>query len=143
LHVPTVYFDAPWPNSRSRVDLLVIDRAGAGDVHAVEIVKDLEEGRRHLATLMKLPAQFRWISYIVDPSDLNQDLAEYGRVHRTPLFAPKGMGRVGVILVRVDEDRHGEHLSAEIAARAERFPGSYYEDADRFAKTHKPDILFR
>lgn len=145
LNLPTVYFDAPWPNSRSRVDLLAIDRAGAGDVHVVEIVRSFDEARRHLPSLMKVPAQFRWVSYFIEGrnSDLRELTKECGRARRTPLLSSKGMGRVGVIVVSDDEDRHGEYLSGEIAARAERFPGSYYEEVDRFAKVHKPDILFR
>lgn len=145
LQVPTVYFDAPWPAPRSRVDLLVIDRAGTGDVHVVEIVKDLDAARRALPHVMKVPAQFRWISYVVE--DLNSDLrgasAEYARVRKAPLFSSKGMGRVGVILVAADEDVHGERLVGEVAIRAERFPGSYYDEVDEFVKKHKPDILFR
>ncbi|HEY2585606.1 MAG TPA: hypothetical protein VGI81_07575 [Tepidisphaeraceae bacterium] len=145
LQVPTIYFDAPWPTPHSRVDLLVIDRAGAGDVHVVQIAKDLNAVRRVLPQLMKIPAQFRWVSYVAEDlnSDLEGALTEYARVDKVPLFSPQGMGRIGVILVTADEGPHGEHLSGEIAVRAERFPGSYYDEADKFVKKHKPDILFR
>jgi hypothetical protein len=38
LIVPKIYFDARWPNRMTHVDVLAVDRSGAGDVHVVEIV---------------------------------------------------------------------------------------------------------
>src|ERR1700687_1182099 len=37
LIVPKVFFDAPWPNRSSRVDVLAVDRSGTGEIHVVEV----------------------------------------------------------------------------------------------------------
>ncbi|HZK82015.1 MAG TPA: hypothetical protein VFC46_13130 [Humisphaera sp.] len=141
LYVPTIYFDAAWPSARNRSDILAIDRAGSGDVHVVAIAKDIDEAEKALPKLMQIPAQFRWISF---PKEQKPDrMREYKRVNKLPLFPEDGMGRVGVILVAPDEDCDSEGLAAVVAKRAERFPGSYYDEADKFMAKHKADILFR
>ena len=37
LRIPDIFFEAPWPKKGHHVDLVAIDRAGSGDLHAVEI----------------------------------------------------------------------------------------------------------
>ena len=143
LDVPMVFFDAPWPTQGKRIDIVAIDRAGAGDVHVIEIVKNLAQGIKDLPKLLKIPAQFRWFAYPFDPADTKADQAEYDRLETVPLFAPKGMGRVGVILVRPEEHAHGDCLLGEIVVRAERFRGSYHEQVQRFLEKNRPDIEFK
>lgn len=41
LIVPKVFFDAAWPDSGHHVDIVVIDHAGTGDVHVIEIKEHL------------------------------------------------------------------------------------------------------
>jgi hypothetical protein len=121
--------------------MLVIDRAGFGDVHVVTVAKSFASAIRAMPKLMKVPAQFRWICYpsLRDPLTTH----EYDQLGHAPLFSATGMGRVGAIIVRPEEDVHGDTLEGEIAVRAERFPGSYYDEIDTFRKKHKPDIEFR
>src|SRR5258706_12121839 len=105
LDVPMIFFDAPWPTNGKTVDVVAIDRAGAGDVHVIEIVRNLSDGIKRLPRLLKIPAQYRWIAYPFDDKEnTDTDLAQYARLDTAPLFASDEMGRVGVILVRRDDD---------------------------------------
>jgi len=153
LHVPTVYFDAPWPSGRNHTDLLIIDRAGTGDVHVVEITKDLDAALKYIPRILKIPAQFRWIAYVDEPvarKSLHRIDRNQRRACNAPLYPPKGMGRVGVIAVGSggesaadDVEKVEDSFDAEVVVSAERFPGSYYDEADEFIKAHRPDIMFR
>jgi hypothetical protein len=133
LHVPTVFFDARWPTPKSTVDVLVIDRAGTGDVHVINIYADRDAALQSVPKLLKVPAQFRWIAF---PADTGLE-----QLRRAPLFPETGMGRVGVIILEQSDEE--EIVNSRIAVRAERFPGSFYDEADAFLSKHKPDIMFR
>ena len=143
LDVPMIFFDAAWPANGKSVDILAIDRAGAGDVHVIQVVKNLQDGIKRLPRLLKVPGQFRWIAYPFETEDPEADLAEYDRLDNAPLFASNDMGRVGVIQVRPSENQHGEFLHGLIAVRAERFRGSYHEQVRRFLEKNRPDIEFK
>jgi hypothetical protein len=140
LWVPSIYFEAPWPTTRNRVDILAIDRAGVGDVHVVEIHPHIEEALAKASRLLLIPAQFRWVAFIgsVTPAITR-------KASQAPLFSSQSMGRIGVIAVHFlsdlmpDQRRAGD---ATVVVPAERFPGSYYDEADRFVSKHKADIMF-
>jgi hypothetical protein len=135
LIVPNIFFDADWSGDR-QVDLIAIDRAGSGDVHAVEIKSSASalSTRAAVRRLLNVHANYRWIGIV------------QGRTSRpiklpSKLLSPyRGMGRVGVIWIEIGND---DQVRAEIERNAERFPGTYYEFADQFRSTHKPDIEFR
>lgn len=66
LIVPSIYFDARWPDENCKVDLLAIDRAGTGGVHVVEIKRRTADALRQITRLLRIPAQFRWIAFFAD-----------------------------------------------------------------------------
>ncbi len=137
LAVPYVYFDARWPDKRGhQVDVLAIDRAGVGDVHVVEIKHAAQAAFDAVESLMKIPAQFRWIAFYRE-STSSQAIAI--AMNANILYPSNGMGRVGVIEVL----RSGEHdLGANISIRAERFAGSLKEKVQKFTKAHHADVEF-
>jgi len=144
LHVPSIYFDARWPSASKRVDLLVIDRAGVGDVHVVEVKKGVAGAIKAASQLLRIPAQFRWVVCCYEAGDASAGAkAIQHAVKNAPLFADHGPGRVGVITVEFHEDGLHEKTKAEVVVRAERFPGSWYEEADKFTKANRADIMFR
>jgi hypothetical protein len=136
LIVPKVYFDVAWPDPTRHVDLLAIDRAGTGDVHAVEIKYHAQVGLDTVVALLEVPAQFRWIAYFRESATPETESA---LTSKEPLYPSKGMGRVGVIeLVRQPND----DLVANVRVRAERFAGSVREQAAQLVAKVPADIQF-
>lgn len=135
LIVPKVFFDAPWPNRSSRVDVLAVDRSGTGEIHVVEVKVGtrLEDVESAITLLSRIPAHFKYLALF--------DNKNY-RLNDRLLYAPDGMGRVGVIQVR--EDTAGD-LSAEFYVRPERFKldSSVFKLIDRFTAARHPDIEIR
>jgi len=134
LIVPKVFVEAHWPNERSRVDVLAVDRSGAGEVHVVEVklgeqVWTFEE---IASSLMHIPAHFKYLALFENHSRT---------LNESSLYAPTGMGRVGVI--QVIENETGD-LSVELRVRPERFRfESNFKLVDRFTAAHQPDIEIR
>lgn len=134
LIVPKVFFDARWPDEESRTDLLVIDRAGAGDVHVVEIKSNFRAARSAIPGLLDVPANYRWLAV---PRAKN--LEEAVSMHIDELYPPKGAGRVGIIeIVEIVHD-----LGASVVLQAERFPERLADPVDEFVATHAADIEYR
>jgi len=137
LIVPKVFFNAHWPDRRSQIDVMAVDRSGTGEVHVVEVKvgtsalapPNLE---RAMATLMRIPAHFKYLALFG-----NQN---YRPAQRT-LYAADGMGRVGVILVK--ENIAGD-LGCEYYVRPERFrfPADYGL-VDKFTSKQSADIEVR
>jgi len=137
LILPTIFFDAPWPDDGASVDMLLIDRAGTGDVHVVAIKRRAEQVRAAIPQLLKVPAQYRWIVFFADTV---KPKIPAPRMNSSLLYPAKGMGRVGVIeVVRMS----GLELGANIKVKSERFPGSFEEEVEQFLAGHKPDRAFR
>jgi hypothetical protein len=136
LLLPSVYWDAPWPTPDRQVDLLVVDRAGVGDVHIVEIKRRAADAIKAIPQVMAIPAQYKWIAFYADTLDRKTESAI---AKRKMLFPDKGPGCVGVIAI---ERTTGSAMEARILVPAERFPGSYDEELQLFSATHKPDISF-
>jgi hypothetical protein len=133
LILPNIFFDADWSADRP-VDLIAIDRAGSGDVHAIEIKSSPSavSTRAAVRQLLNVHANYRWIGIVQSRTSRPTKLP-------SKLLSPyQSMGRVGVIRIEIGDD-----FRAEIERNAERFPGTYYEFADQFRSTHKPDIEFR
>jgi hypothetical protein len=135
LIVPKVFFDAAWPNRTSRVDVLAVDRSGSGEIHAVEVKvgTKLEDVEESIADLSQIPAHFKYLALFDNKNH---------RLNDRMLYAPDGMGRVGVIQVR--EDSAG-NLSAEFYIRPERFriDSSVFKLIDRFTAGRHPNIEIR
>lgn len=137
LIVPKVFFDARWPDRRGAVDVMAVDRSGSGEVHVVEVTVGTSALApanlgKAIATLIRIPAHFKY-------------LALFGNQKYRPaqhvLYAPDGMGRVGVILVK--EDGSG-NLLCEFYVRPERFRfEATYKSVDRFTATRSADMEVR
>ena len=134
LIVPKIFFDASWPPRKGRrVDVLAVDRAGAGEIHIAEVKvgsSDLAEPIRRLA---EIPAHFKYLALFNNGSYSPSDRS---------LYAPDGMGRVGVIQVR---ENRADELRAEFVVRPERFrlDSSYFKHIDKFTAARPADMEIR
>lgn len=137
LVVPRVYFAPHWPNETgAAVDVLVIDRNGAGDVHVIEIKRTAKDAIATIPSLLKIDAPYRWIAFRAGTEDRKTALS---LLSEAALYPKDSAGKIGVI--EVVESMGG--LGANVKITAERFPGRYYDLATRFAETHDADIEYR
>lgn len=137
LRVPNIYLE-PW-RRLAGVDVLAVDRAGAGDIHAVEIKLEsdftrdpskgalprrnlsqvVEQGQAHIRAkvrdvrkqLMSLPAHYRYLAIENGAQDLI--LGYLG-----DLYPADGIGRLGIIAIN---DRGKIPPTAELVIAPERF----------------------
>jgi hypothetical protein len=133
LSVPNIYLEPP--SSLIAADVLAVDRAGAGDLHAVTIKLQVEfvntrpsgaddpragwmsqmrkrkvrEMRDHL---MSLPAHYRYLA--IPHSSWDIVMKELGPL----LYSADGIGRVGIITIT---DRGQDPPTAELSIAPERF----------------------
>jgi hypothetical protein len=133
LIVPKIFFEAQWPFRQTRVDVLAVDRAGAGEIHVVEVKVGGADLSQTVRSMNEIPAHFKYLA-----------LFQNGK--RVPaekeLYASDGMGRVGVIQVREDE---ANNLKAEFVIRPERFrlDSSYFRQIDKFTTNRAADMEVR
>jgi hypothetical protein len=132
LIVPKIFFDARWPSRRGRVDILAIDRAGAGEIHIVD-VKLGNLRHEDIRRIAAIPAHFKYLALFGDSSS---------HASRESLYAPDGMGRIGVIQVR---EKGADELHVKFEIRPERFrlDSSYYKQVDKFATSYPVDMEIR
>src|SRR5271157_2271640 len=132
LLVPNIYLEPRSPYIST--DVLAVDRAGSGDLHAVEIKLRVgddfrspddsdrmvgawmhyvrEAMKKTRGHLMSLSAHYR---YLALPHDsLSVLMGEIG----PHLYSPDGIGRIGIIAIT---DRGEEPPTAEISIAPERF----------------------
>ncbi len=142
LIVPKIFFDAEWPDRKARIDVLAVDRSGAGDVHAVEIKVGKTQLDAAIRSLVKLPAQYKYLAYF-SPGNGEKPLFPPDSDSCQRLYARDGMGRVGTIHLNQVDPR--KTLTAEIEIYPERFqvPPSLYQEIDRYADKHTPDLAIR
>lgn len=126
LAVPKIYLEPP--SSIISADVLAVDRAGSGDLHAVEVKLQVEfvdtsapapggpwekkKVREIHDHLMSLPAHYRYLAIPQSSSDMVT--RELGSV----LYSPDGIGRIGIITIA---DRGEEPPVAELSIAPERF----------------------
>lgn len=143
LRVPIIYLEPRLKGGSSSIDVLAVDAAGSGDVHAVEakipnnFVTSLPNIRAYLDALRAFPSHYKWL--VLPNTPATQRLATH-----TSLFANNGLGRVGILLV--DEDAElGDLPRVTALVRAERFrvPAGDLASIERFIEKHKPDIEVR
>ena len=135
LIVPKVFFEAHWPNRRDRVDVLAVDRSGAGEVHAVEVKRGRDlKGADAVSHLMQIPAHFRYLALFDNPKNV--------RPRSDLLYSADGIGRIGII--EIMEDPMG-NLSARIAVQPERFKldSSVYKRVDHFTARYPANFEVR
>lgn len=136
LIVPKVFLDANWPDRRSQVDIIAVDRSGAGDVHVVEVKVGkqvlLAAFDQVVASLMQIPAHFKYLA-LFDNRNYQPDVRF--------LYAPDGVGRIGVI--QVAENVTGD-MSADFLVRPERFRfEASFKMVDKFTASHPAYIEIR
>jgi len=133
LIVPKVFVGAEWLGQR-RVDVLAVDRSGSGEVHVVEVkvgAQALAGIGGVVASLMQIPAHFKYLAFFE-----NNNLPD-----ESFLYAPDGMGRIGII--QVTEDDAGD-LAAELRVRPERFRFEVsFKLVDKFTASHPAYIEIR
>jgi hypothetical protein len=163
LSVPNIYLEPP--ATLIAADVLAVDRAGAGDLHAVEIKlldkspkgpaprrpspkeawisATLERGRREVMKnahrqLMSMPAHFRYLAIPIESFEVLHDaLLRFG------LYAEDGIGRLGVITIT---EKGGESPTAEIKFAPERFrvdPARLRTIETKLLAKSRPDIEVR
>jgi len=133
LIVPKVFFDAAWPSKLCRVDVLAVDRAGAGDIHAVEVKFGIAAARDFVPRLMQVSAHYKYLA-ILNPGSR--------RLQEHALYPKDGLGRIGVILF---EESEQDRLIARIDIAPERFRvgPDVIRQIDRFTAKQHADIEIR
>lgn len=137
LIVPKVFFDARWPNRGNVVDVLAVNRSGAGDLYIAEIALDYAVAKQKVAKLHLMPAHFKYLALFNTDAFFSEEDPD------PSLYAPDGLGRIG--LISLCEGDPGSAMRAETAVEPERFRigSDIFEAVDRFVKAHEPDILVR
>lgn len=126
LIVPKIFVQAAWPTRSSRVDLLAVDRAGAGDVHVVEVMQELSD--EQLQVIFGVPAHYKYLGLLLSRN-------YRPRVER--LYSADGFGRIGLIIFR---ETPSDDLQAFLELRPERFnlDSSIFKQVDRFTARNRP-----
>ena len=145
LLVPKVYLDADW--NGEKVDVLAIDRAGVGDVHAVQMVppqgRFIEDGAMVLIARMvfdsvkglkSLPSHFRYVAVISGDPD-NRRFNPSDPIMQES-FAEDGVGRVGILYVDLSEDDPKFQIRAVLKPERFRSSKEIIELADRYVSEH-------
>jgi hypothetical protein len=133
LLVPDVYLDVQVDPDR-RLDLVLIDRAGSGDVHLVEVRATPANALDIAASLLVAPGQYRWLAvHATEPeiSTLRREMHAF--------LPAKGAGRVG--LVRIVTMANND-IGANIVWKAERFHSGSRAPFVQSLQTRQPDIHF-
>jgi hypothetical protein len=133
LIVPKIFFDAHWPSKKSKIDVLAVDRAGAGEIHIVEVKVGTGDFSAARSEIGSLPAHFKYLALFENASYIPTD---------DGLYALDGMGRIGVIQVR---ESGASDLSAEFLIRPERFRlnPAYFRQIDKFTTKRSADMEIR
>jgi hypothetical protein len=139
LLIPKVYLDAEW--NGEKVDVLAIDRAGSGDVHAVRMVLDENNGENIIWNVLKNVRQFhsfsshyRYVAAICGSPHSRQAHECYEENAIRESFAMDGVGRIGILYVDLTVD----DPKVQVILKAERFRSSkeLVEMADQFVAAH-------
>ena len=126
LIVPKIFVEAAWPNRSSRIDVLAVDRAGAGEIHVVEVLQDLSDER--LESVFEIPAHYKYLGLL---------FTRNYRPRPERLYSADGFGRIGLITFR---ETATDDLQAVIELRPERFnlDSSIFKQVDRFTARNQP-----
>jgi len=137
LLVPKIYLDADW--NGKKVDVLAIDRAGMGDVHAVYIVYQGSDVENALETVIAnigthLMPHFLYSAVVYNGIGVRKFVPPEQIVKKS--LAEDGVGRVGILYVDLGEDE--PKFQVRVILKAERFRSSkeIVELADRFVAEH-------
>ncbi len=137
LRVPNIYID-PSGALLSKVDVLAVDAAGSGDIHAVNV--ELLTGPKTMSLKVivakTLPALLAHYRYFAIPKNATNILVGLD------LFSDDGIGRVGILLISESED---QLPIVELAIKPERFrlAANGLTQVERFLNRAKPDMYVR
>lgn len=148
---PKVYLDVDLDGRK--VDVLAVDRVGAGDVHGVRLVlwePGHGDDHRYSAYLEKtvaaaitefvgFPGHFRYLAVVCSEPKKQQWVPSPGI--KDQALAPDGVGRAGILYLDITE----EDPTVKVLLRAERFRSSkeIVELADRFVAEHTANWEYR
>lgn len=143
LRVPVIYLEPQIRRGTSVIDVLAVDAAGSGDVHIVEakvpnnFVSSLANLQAYLQALRVFPSHYKWL--VLPHTPASEKLSAH-----PSLFAPNGIGRVGVLLL-AEEANTSDLPQITPIVKAERFRVSVDELAPvlNFVDRHQPDIEVR
>ena len=144
LLVPKVYLDVSLGDKAA--DVLAVDRAGIGDVHAVRLVP-WEQGHNDdhgwssylekrvsekIEAFIDFPAHFRYLAIVCSQPGKRPWFP--GEGIKNQALAADGVGRIGFLHLNVSE----EEPEVKVLLRAERFRSSkeMVATADRFVADH-------
>jgi hypothetical protein len=150
LSIPKIYIDTKW--NGSHVDVLAINRDGVGDVHATLLVSLVSFGKggpgllavesqfdELVEKLHNIPAHFKWIAVVVGSLSGSMSFDQYNK-RRDKMYAPDGLGRIGLLQVVFEED---DDPAAHIVVKAERFRAKVSDLADSYIHAHSADWEIR
>ncbi len=151
LSVPRIYLATSWAGHP--VDVLAIDRDGVGDVHAVllfgrkypsgqssDAPTDLDQLEQSIQSLNHLPAQYKYVAAVDLESDRHWSPFKLSETTLDGLFAPDGLGRIGILKVDVPSNGDPE-VRTEV--KPERFRAKIAELADAYVQEHTADWEIR
>jgi hypothetical protein len=139
LRVPEIYLGLGAPLKAA--DVIAVDAAGSGDIHAAEIkvfdaramstTQVLEEVRK----LRDLPSHFKYLVLPVHPAIIRLQSGQ-------GLFSSDGIGRIGILELIESES---EPPTVQLAVKAERFKVAPTEMAkvERLLDRSSPDMFVR
>jgi hypothetical protein len=152
LVVPKIYLDAHW--NQEPIDLLAIDRAGVGDVHAVRMItrelnSEIGKGGESVRTIARtgeyvqqmhsFPCQYRYVAVV---SNLSYGLThKFSVAFKKETFAEDGVGRIGILFV----DVAGDDPKVDEIIKPERFRSSkqILDLTDEYVATHTANMEYR
>jgi hypothetical protein len=144
LLIPKVYLDADWNGKVA--DVLAIDRAGVGDIHAVYIVYQGKDVEGALETVIAnrgthIIPHFLYAAVVYDGTEKPKLVLPERIIQRS--LAEDGVGRVGILYVDLSED--DPRLQVVSRLKAERFRSSkeIVELADQFVAEHTANWEYR
>jgi hypothetical protein len=151
LRVPEIYLDPRIPGFQS-ADVLAVDQAGSGDLHAAEVKETLvsvpsrAQLRKLLAEVMEIPFHFRYLALPWSTSEEHERCQRFGDYPE--LFDGSGIGRVGVIAFNhaiLQSSAQLQQSVINIVVRPERFrvQGEKLAAVEKFLAKSKPDMAIR
>ena len=140
LIVPDVYFAHIEASGIIAADVVLIDRAGVGDVHAVQARAGFDAAWSVLPSVMLWPSHFRWLAVVCLSNSDRRKLGSLSLRKLQQLLPPSGAGRVGLIEVAMEP---GGGLGAKILHRAERFHGHFRDSLLHSLGGRSPDVTYR
>ena len=155
LVLPKIFFDVDWKGEK--LDLLAVDRAGVGDVHALRFVRTrprtndvclIDDAYTSVVITpclqgLKKPspaAQYRYVGVIDIVGGAAVTLME-NPTYKTATFAEDGIGRVGILYLNVTDDE----IAVKEIVKPERFRSTkdIYTLTDEYVATHDPVDEYR